>query len=250
MHPIRELYDVLDIVLLASLRGMIVLNFIKSFSWNRFSTRFSASPPLSLSSSLLSSWLTGWQSTRLSSLIIGCENVFRFKFMQNCWKMVATVNEPSTPAQARIRSRSQTDLACLMRLWRIFYAIVSCSINLENAEEARCDAMRYETKRPFRLVKYWLLVFENGFQIEIGNGYGAWDSWTTDGLRLITLSWGLDRSDWRLPPIIICICMRETKIVARSYDRETIYRSIDHGTHNCRSLKENMRYLMYMMESA
>lgn len=114
----------------------------------------------------------------------------------------------------------------------------------------RYDAMRYETKRPFRLVKYWLLVFENAFQIEIGNGYGAWDSWTTDGLRLITLSWGLDRSDWRLPPIIICICMRESMIVARSYDRETIYRSIDHGTHNCRSLKENMRYLMYMMESA
>lgn len=68
--------------------------------------------------------------------------------------------------------------------WRIFYAIVFRSINLRN--EWWKDKKRYEAKKPPRLVKYWLLVFEMGFKLGLRLGIamsmGASDSWTTDGL--------------------------------------------------------------------
>lgn len=185
MHPIRELY----VLLLASLRGMIVLNFIKSFSWNRFSTRFSSlSLPLSCSSlpNCLTDWLADWLAIKSAQqLDYWLWKRLSSKFMQNCWKMVATVNEPST--RAELDAKLDPNAICVpyaLCRWRIFYAIVFRSINLKN--EWWKDKKRYEAKKPPRLVKYWLLVFEMGFKLGLRLGIamsmGASDSWTTDGL--------------------------------------------------------------------
>lgn len=89
MHPIRELYIHLGLLgILATLRGMIVLNFIKSFSFSK--SLFNSFRSLASESGLL----TSWQSTWLSAWLLVVKTSFS-KFMQNCWKMVATVNGPS-----------------------------------------------------------------------------------------------------------------------------------------------------------
>lgn len=66
--------------------------------------------------------------------------------------------------------------------WRIFYAIVFRSINLKNEwlkkDKKRYEMKRNEAKKPPRLVKYWLLVFEMAFKLGLGIAFehGAWDS--------------------------------------------------------------------------
>lgn len=144
MHPIRELY----VLLLASLRGMIVLNFIKSFSWNRFSTRFSSlpRPPLLLSAQLpdwLAGWLAGNQVGSAAWLLVVKTSFFKIyaKLLKNgCYCKWALDPSPSSmPSSIRTRS------ACLMPYADGAFSMPSSFAQLTwrmNGEKTRNDTKR------------------------------------------------------------------------------------------------------------